>query len=310
MASLLRLSRTAPRAALRPAQRSMWGASPEPVAADLLVALDVESPVPLFDGPTPTKVRPPLPRPPPPRPPPTRPPPTRPAPLARPQVTTLENGLRVASSDMSLPSTTVGVFVDAGSRDEHAPGTCHMLQHLAFKSSTSRSQLMMARDSEGMGAQLSATASRESIVYQVDTLKSSVGEAVEMLAETTLSPKLLPWEMEQVSAAVKADVESLEHNPEALVQELAHPAAYGSSSPLGKPLYAKPNALGHLTGDDGVAFVGDFISSNFTPGRMVLAAAGYDHDELVALGKKYFGAAPKGERPNRLWNRRVTTIPP
>ena len=158
----------------------------------------------------------------------------------------------------------------------------------------------------------------------MDTLKSSVGEAVEMLAETTLSPKLLPWEMEQVSAAVKADVESLEHNPEALVQELAHPAAYGSSSPLGKltclnftylssasppeltltclspplgkPLYAKPNALAHFTGDDGVAFVGDFVRTNFTPGRMVLAAAGYDHDELVALGKKYFGAAPKGER--------------
>lgn len=38
-------------------RRGIWGVAPEPVAEPLIVPLaDVNSPVPLFDGPTPTKV--------------------------------------------------------------------------------------------------------------------------------------------------------------------------------------------------------------------------------------------------------------
>lgn len=128
---------------------------------------------------------------------------------------------------------------------------------------------------------MSCVASRESIVYQIDTLTESVPEAVEMLAETTCSPKLLPWEIEANAANVMQEVAALEMNPQALLQELIHPAAYGGSSPLGKGLYAKPGAIGMI--DD--ATLGDFVASEFVPGKMVLAAAGVDHDELVGLAK-------------------------
>ena len=42
-----------------------------------------------------------------------------------------------------------------------------------------------------MGAVASATAGRENIVYQLDTLKPSVPECVEMLAETLFDSKVL-----------------------------------------------------------------------------------------------------------------------
>ena len=45
-------ARTGPRLA-----RHIWGVSPEPVADPLIVPLNVEAPVPMFDGATPTKVR-------------------------------------------------------------------------------------------------------------------------------------------------------------------------------------------------------------------------------------------------------------
>lgn len=51
------------------------------------------------------------------------------------QVTTVKNGLRVASEDYGLPTCTVGVWIDAGSRFETAEnnGTAHFLEHMAFK---------------------------------------------------------------------------------------------------------------------------------------------------------------------------------
>ena len=50
-------------------------------------------------------------------------------------MTGLTNGLRVASEDYGLPTCTVGVWIDAGSRFETAEnnGTAHFLEHMAFK---------------------------------------------------------------------------------------------------------------------------------------------------------------------------------
>lgn len=145
---------------------------------------------------------------------------------------------------------------------------------------------------------------------QIDTLKSTVAAAVDTLAETTLSPKFIPWEVEAAAKVMAADLAELGGNHQASVQELLHPAAYGSSSALGKPLYAKESNIGGINGD----VLGDFIASQYglrrlspaafgpriqcrcrySPNRMVLAAAGYDHDELVTLANNSFGGAGPG----------------
>jgi len=261
--SMRRAAARVPTARLAPAVRGIWGVAPEPVADPLWMPMDVSSPVPIFDVATPTKV------------------------------TTLENGLKVASSDLPQPITTVGVYVATGSKYEAVTGTSHVLQHMAFKSTVGRSQLKITRDLERMGAMVSCTAARESIVYQVDTLAESVPEAVEMLAETTAAPKLLPWEIDAQGPTIKQEVVDLSANHQALLQELIHPAAYGGLSPLGKPLYAKPASLGAI---DSMTMA-DFVASQYVPSKMVLAAAGYDHDALVALAKTYFGALPASSPP-------------
>jgi predicted Zn-dependent peptidase len=37
-----------------------------------------------------------------------------------------------------------------------------------------------------------------------------------------------------------------------------------------------------------------FVSSQYVPSRMVLAAAGYNHDALVSLAESHFGSLPAG----------------
>jgi len=260
MASLLRSRAPLRLAAIQ--RRAIWGVAPEPAAEPLIVPLEnVHSPAPLFDGPTPTKV------------------------------TTLENGLKVASSDMSAPCTTVGIYVETGSRYEAVPGTAHVLQHMAFKSAAGKSQLMFVRDFEQMGAAVSCVASRENIFYQVDTLKESMPQAVSMLAETVCSPKFLPWEISDSGEVIANEVEEFGNNHMGLVQELMHPAAFGGSSPLGKPLMAKPSGLGAVSNE----VLSSFAAAQFVPNKMVLAAAGYDHDELVALASTHFGGLAPGD---------------
>ena len=38
-----------------------------------------------------------------------------------------------------------------------------------------------------------------------------------------------------------------------------------------------------------------FVESQYVPSRMVLAAAGYDHEALVSLAESHFGSLPAGE---------------
>ena len=51
------------------------------------------------------------------------------------RVTTLKNGLRVATEDSNLETATIGVWIDAGSRfeTEKNNGAAHFLEHIAFK---------------------------------------------------------------------------------------------------------------------------------------------------------------------------------
>jgi processing peptidase subunit alpha len=248
----------------RMSSRSIWGMSAQPADSDsLALPMDIDCPLPLFDGATPT------------------------------QVTTLDNGLKVATSDLPSPATTVGVYVESGSRFDEISGTAHLMQHMAFKSSNSMSQFKMVTTSEAMGAAVSSLASRENTVYQVDTLKNAVPDAVAMLAETTLAPKFLSWEVEEAHSAVKAELDELKQNPQALVQELTHAAAYGRSSPLGMPAMCPPGNLAAISPD----VLKKFAAENMTCNRMVLAAAGYDHDALVSLAQATFGGAAAGAPP-------------
>ena len=55
--------------------------------------------------------------------------------LPKTDVSTLDNGLRVASEEWDTPTASVGVYLDVGSRFETDSnnGVSHFLEHVAFK---------------------------------------------------------------------------------------------------------------------------------------------------------------------------------
>jgi len=62
----------------------------------------------------------------------------KPKPVAK--TTTLPNGLRVISEETYGASSSLGLFIDAGSRFETDSnnGVSHVLEHMAFKTTTKR----------------------------------------------------------------------------------------------------------------------------------------------------------------------------
>ncbi|VDI57106.1 Hypothetical predicted protein, partial [Mytilus galloprovincialis] len=94
------------------------------------------------------------------------------------RVTTLDNGVRVATEDSGIPTCTVGLWIDAGSRFENAKnnGTAHFLEHMAFKGTQKRSQTDLELEVENMGAHLNAYTSREQTVYYAKSFSKDVNK--------------------------------------------------------------------------------------------------------------------------------------
>ncbi|KAL0308549.1 UNVERIFIED_CONTAM: Mitochondrial-processing peptidase subunit alpha [Sesamum radiatum] len=72
------------------------------------------------------------------------------------KITTLPNGLKIASETSANPAASIGLYVDCGSIYETPAsyGATHLLERMAFKSTTNRSHLRIVREVEAIGGNL------------------------------------------------------------------------------------------------------------------------------------------------------------
>ncbi|OAT14514.1 mitochondrial processing peptidase [Blastomyces gilchristii SLH14081] len=106
------------------------------------------------------------------------------------QVTELSNGLRVATESLPGPFAGVGVYVDAGSRyeNESLRGVSHIIDRLAFKSTSQRTADQMVEALERLGGNIQCASARESLMYQSASFNSAVPTTLALLAETIRDP--------------------------------------------------------------------------------------------------------------------------
>ncbi|EQC31326.1 hypothetical protein SDRG_10928 [Saprolegnia diclina VS20] len=206
------------------------------------------------------------------------------------ETTVLPNGLRVISQETYGQATTIGLFVDAGSRHEtnDTTGITHMMEHLGFKSSTTRSHADLVREFETIGAQTTASSGREQIIYTIDVLRDNVDRALELLADSILNPALIPDEIELTKYIMKIQSEDLAENPQTLLLERIHSAAYGAHATLGRPLQCPEDKVDALNLETVRAYLRKF----FVAPRMVLAGSGIEHSVLVEKAAALFGSVP------------------
>src|SRR3954468_21546045 len=114
------------------------------------------------------------------------------------QITTLPSGLRAASEFLpGVESVAVTVSVGAGARyeDERDNGISHLLEHMAFKGTKSRSARDIAEAFDAIGGQLNAYTSMENTVYYAKVLKENTGLALDVLADILQNSVFDPAEL-------------------------------------------------------------------------------------------------------------------
>ncbi|CAJ1937086.1 unnamed protein product [Sphenostylis stenocarpa] len=208
-------------------------------------------------------------------------------------ITTLPNGVKVASETSATPTASIGLYVDCGSiyESQISFGATHLLERMAFKTTRNRSHFRVVREIEAIGGNVQASASREQMGYTFDALKTYVPEMVELLVDCVRNPVFLDWEVNEQLLKVKAEIGEASKNPQDLLLEAIHSA--GFSGALANPLLASESALNRLNG----TILEEFVAENYTAPRIVLAASGVEHEELLSVAEPLLSDLPSVRHP-------------
>ncbi|ERN16185.1 hypothetical protein AMTR_s00030p00236070, partial [Amborella trichopoda] len=206
------------------------------------------------------------------------------------RITTLPNGLKIASQESLGPASCIGIFVDCGSicESEWCYGVTHLLERMAFKSTNNRCHSRVVREIEAVGGNVAASASREQMGYTYDTIRTHLPEALELLIDCVRNPIFLDSEVKEQLTKIKAEIRDVSNNPENFLLESLHSAGY--SGALGNPLIASEAVIEKLNG----SVIDKFVIENYTADRMVLAASGVDHEYLLSIAEPLLYDLEKG----------------
>ncbi|MBL8702775.1 MAG: insulinase family protein [Alphaproteobacteria bacterium] len=211
------------------------------------------------------------------------------------RISRLASGLTVATDRMdSVETVSVGVYVDVGTRQESAEtnGVAHLLEHMAFKGTTTRSARDIAEQIEAVGGQMNAHTGREQTAYYVKLLKEDLALGVDIIADILLNSSFAPEELERERGVILQELGQVEDTPDDVIFDRFGETAYPGQA-VGRPILGRAEIIETLPRDALVSF----CRRHYGASQMVLCAAGrVDHEALVAIAERAFAAlAPKGE---------------
>jgi predicted Zn-dependent peptidase len=169
-------------------------------------------------------------------------------------------------------------------------GVSHFLEHLLFKGTATRSARDIATSVDRVGGDMNAFTSKEFTAYFCRVPATNLELALDLLGDVLTVPALRAADIESERQVILEELAMDEDTPDDTAYRLFASALF-PGHPLGRETAGDPSTVSAITPDD----VRRFFSDHYRTGSMVLAVAGpVDHDELVAVARDRFAAAPVG----------------
>src|SRR5690348_4472072 len=178
-------------------------------------------------------------------------------------------------------SVSFGAWVRAASVHEprERMGVSHLLEHMVFKGTRSRSAREIALSLEVLGGSLDAYTAREHTSYQARVLDEHLPQAVDVIGDLVFRPLLRAEDLRLERKVVLEEIGMVEDTPDDLVFELHNEAMWGAH-PYGYSILGTRETVSAL----GVRELRELHSRAYHPPQVVVAAAGnVDHDRLLEI---------------------------
>lgn len=212
------------------------------------------------------------------------------------EISKLSNGLTVVTDPMpGIESAALGIWVDTGSRNEMPAqmGISHMLEHMAFKGTATRSARALAEEIEAVGGVLNAYTSREQTAFHARVLKEDVPLAMDMIGDILTNPAFEQAELERERQVVLQELGQVRDTPDDIVFDHLQAAIF-PNQPLGWSILGEEKTVTAFDRD----MLKAYMASQYRTGGMTLIASGaVRHDAMVKLAQDKCSGLNLGDVP-------------
>jgi predicted Zn-dependent peptidase len=208
----------------------------------------------------------------------------------------LPNGMRILSERMPhVRSVAVGVWVETGSRHEvvERGGVSHLIEHLVFKGTATRSAEAIARTMDSVGGQMDAFTTKENTCFYVQVLDEHLPLAVDLLTDILLHPLFDAEELEREKSVVLQEIRMVEDTPDDIIHDLFAAQIWGGH-PLARPILGTRELVSGFHRDA----IAEYFGEEYVPPRIIIAVAGnVTHEQVVELFGRGFNGYTRPSRP-------------
>lgn len=205
---------------------------------------------------------------------------------AKPQVTELENGMKIITQKMPTKQISAQLRVGAGNRHEGYDQTS-IADIVCETSDAASERLNTAQKSEAVANMRGASSSStelESTSFSIRAANEFTDDALQILAENVTSPKFDVEGVEKQKTLVKKDLMGSKLDPQANTRSQMRRVAFPESGMDKDPLGAA-DQIGGLTHET----IDAFRDQHYTADNMILSVVGdVDHEAIVAQAKALF----------------------
>ncbi len=209
------------------------------------------------------------------------------------QKTTLANGVRVLTETLPhVGSASIGVWCQTGSADETASeaGITHLIEHMLFKGTPTRTAKQVAEEIEGRGGVLNAFTDKQTTCYYCQVLAEDAKPSLEVLSDMVLNSLIDAEELEREKQVVVEEIRRGEDDPGSQVHDL-HLQSRWSQNVLGLPVIGTKESVLSFKRED----LTGYMDRRYKGGTLMIAAAGrVDHDEVAAWAEALYSQVAAG----------------
>ena len=185
----------------------------------------------------------------------------------------LPNGLTViVQEDRSAPVASVQAWCATGSVNEDkrlGAGMSHILEHMLFKGTKTRSTNAIAQQIQNVGGYINAYTSFDRTVFWIDTPKAGVSTALEVLSDAMMNSTLPAEEYVKEQEVIRREFAMGFDDPDRMASQLLFATAY-QRHPYRFPVIGELEVFNQLTRDD----VTNYYRSRYVPNNLTFVIVG------------------------------------
>ena len=188
------------------------------------------------------------------------------------QVHRLSDGIRVITDPKGdAASISLGVWVAVGARFEtpEINGISHVLEHMAFKGTKTRSAFDISREIEDVGGIVNAYTGKDMTAYYVKVLKQDWRLGLDIISDILQNSVMDADELAREQGVIIQEINMSNDTPDDLIFDLYNQTAY-PDQPLGRTILGRPENVRAVTGEKLL----DYIHTQYTTDRLIVSVAG------------------------------------